>query len=258
MANFRDGFPGESYLTRIGLTHGEIDAADDRIGLLAGAQYAAVPFENLQIHQGVPVRADAATVLRRTIDDERGGICYDLNGTLHLALAALGLRTELVGAQVDSGDGFGPELGHVALVVPSGDSRMRLVDVGFGGEMIDAHIDLDDPSSLVIDAGGARYLIDPRFRALDEFDDMARWHSTSPRSRFTQSLICTLPTHGGRRTLAGRIDPQTREIVYREIGDFDGTREGLVLVDEEVSPLLFGLFGIRGGAPKVSVLAGQE
>ncbi|AHG22934.1 hypothetical protein Z042_20250 [Chania multitudinisentens RB-25] len=41
-----------------------------------------------------------------------------------------------------------------------------------------------------------------RPRETQDFTDMCHYHSTSPRSHFTQKLLCTRPTHNGRITLS--------------------------------------------------------
>ena len=52
---------------------------------------------------------------------------------------------------------------------------------------------------------GAQYRLETRPRVLGDFVAGAWWHSTSPRSHFTQSLVCSRVTEdGGRITLSGR------------------------------------------------------
>ncbi|MEV2212545.1 arylamine N-acetyltransferase [Streptomyces sp. NPDC050997] len=57
---------------------------------------------------------------------------------------------------------------------------------------------------VVVD-GRAQYRLETRPRVLGDFVAGAWWHSTSPASHFTQSLVCSRVTEdGGRITLSGR------------------------------------------------------
>ncbi|MEP9414845.1 arylamine N-acetyltransferase [Gordonia sp. VNQ95] len=188
-----------AYLDRIG-----IDAPTSRgaelVAQVAAAQHARVPFENLDIHRGIPVESEESAIVARLVDGRRGGICYELNGLLAMALRALGLQARVIGARVDAGGQPGPPLGHMAVVVTV-DGATLLVDVGFGGERVCRPVDLASERDRRVDVGSAAYVLESHPRPLADFEAMAWWHSTSPRSRFTRSLICTLPDGDGRRTL---------------------------------------------------------
>ena len=49
-----------------------------------------------------------------------------------------------------------------------------------------------------------QYRIEPRERVLDDFVPTCWWQQTSPQSHFTQGLICSLLTDGGRISISGR------------------------------------------------------
>lgn len=243
------------YLDRIGLDEADLpNGLEALVSAVATAQHARVPFENLGIHAGRVVGVEPARIAQRLVDDRRGGICYELNGLLLYALRALGVPAVLHGARVDSGAGFGPADGHVAVVVP-GDPAM-LVDVGFGGDMILRPIDLADPAGRDVSAGAARYRIDPAVRELDEFAGMARWHSTSGQSRFTGSVICTLPVDAGRRTMTGRIDPESGRIDYRMIEVDGDSRREYAVAAADVPGRLSDVFGIDDPRPPMRSAVG--
>jgi N-hydroxyarylamine O-acetyltransferase len=109
-----------------------------------------------------------------------------------------------------------------------------------GGHGTGEAADLD-----VIRDGRPQYRLDVRPRALGDFVAGAWWHSTSPVSHFTRSLVCSRVTaEGGRITLSGRRFTLTAA---------DGTREERELgTDEEVLGVYRERFGIE--LPRVPTL----
>jgi N-hydroxyarylamine O-acetyltransferase len=93
-------------------------------------------------------------------------------------------------------------------------------------------VDLD-----VVRGGRAQYRLETRGRVLGDFVAGAWWHSTSPASHFTQSLVCSrLTEDGGRITLSGRTFKVTAP---------GGAREERELgTDEEVLGVYRERFGI--------------
>ncbi|WP_406257541.1 arylamine N-acetyltransferase [Streptomyces nigra] len=89
----------------------------------------------------------------------------------------------------------------------------------------------------VVMDGRPEYRLERRPRVLADFVSGAWWHSTSPASHFTQSLVCSRVTgEGGRITLSGRTFKETAA---------DGTRTERELgTDEEVLGVYRDRFGI--------------
>ncbi|CAM5704678.1 N-hydroxyarylamine O-acetyltransferase OS=Streptomyces griseomycini OX=66895 GN=FHS37_000785 PE=3 SV=1 [Streptomyces griseomycini] len=81
------------------------------------------------------------------------------------------------------------------------------------------------------------YRLEARPRVLGDFTTGAWWHSTSPASHFSRSLVCSRITEdGGRITLSGGRFKVTAP---------DGTREERELgPDEEVLAVYRDWFGI--------------
>jgi N-hydroxyarylamine O-acetyltransferase len=160
----------------------------------------------------------------------------------------------MLSARVRRDDGgFGPEFDHMLLRVDL--EEPWLVDVGFGDSFVDP---------ITFRAGGAdqvnghRYLVLPSAdewqllredgrgevplyifrdvpRELSDYEEMSRFHQTSPESGFTQRWICSKATADGRITLTNR----------RLIITADGRRdESLLTTDEEVRRCLRNHFGI--------------
>lgn len=221
----------------------------------------AVPFENLSIHLGEPVVLEEGALLDKVVAGRRGGFCYELNGAFGLLLTSLGYDVQLLAGRVHGDEGLGIPYDHLALRVRTVDGGDLIADVGFGAHSqgplgFGERGDQADPGGTfrVVEAGGdldvlrngtPQYRLETRPRTLPDFRAGAWWHSTSPVSRFTQSLVCSRITEdGGRITLSGRTltttDAEGRKTV-RELG-----------TDEEVLAVYRDGFGIGlNAAPTV-------
>lgn len=185
------------------------------------AHLRAVPFENLSIHLGEDIELTEDALVAKVVDAHRGGFCYELNGAFAALLTALGFEVTLLQARVYDDSGHpGIPYDHLALRVRTCDGGDRLADVGFGththfplayGERGDQPdpggtfriTETPDGDLDVHRDGKAQYVADQRPRALADFASGAWWHRTSPRSHFTQSLVCSRLTESGRITLSG-------------------------------------------------------
>jgi N-hydroxyarylamine O-acetyltransferase len=249
-----DGAPAtlSRYLARLRLDRRPVFDVDG-FRELHRAHLVHVAFENLDIHLGRPISLDRDDVLAKIVTHGRGGFCYELNSSFAWLLAELGLRVELLQAQVYGDDGaLSPPFDHLALRVAL-DGERYLADVGFGTNFtyplrLDAPGPQADPVGAfelrpapgegsegadawdMLQDGRPTYRLDGRPRAIDEFVPMCTYHQTSPDSHFTQGPVCTrLRPDGGRVTLAGatlietaadgtrtehRLDRQALEAAY--------------------------------------------
>jgi N-hydroxyarylamine O-acetyltransferase len=251
-----------AYLRRIAAERpGSADAAALRA--LHRAHLLTVPFENLSIHLAEPISLADNDLIDKIVRRRRGGFCYELNGAFALLLEALGFEVRRVAARVYGTGGLGPPFDHLALVVAAaGSSRSWLADVGFGSHStfplpFETGPDHDDPAGhfLLADADGGdvdvlrdgepQYRLERRRRDLKDFVPTCWWQQTSPRSHFTQGLICSLLTTQGRVSLSGRTLITTA----------DGTRSEVELrTDESVLAAYREHFGIDlDRVPRVSV-----
>src|SRR5262252_2854777 len=208
------------YLGRIGAsTPRVLDAA--ALADLHRAHLLSVPFENLSIHLDEPISLDAADLIDKIVARRRGGFCYELNGAFALLLEALGFEVRRVAARVYGSDGPGPPFDHLALVVRGAGGGPWLADVGFGSHsmfplLFDSRQDQDDPAGRfrladaedddieVVKNGEPQYRLERRARVLGDFVPTCWWQQTSPRSHFTQNVICSLLTAEGRVSISGR------------------------------------------------------
>jgi N-hydroxyarylamine O-acetyltransferase len=215
-----DGPELDAYLARIGATRpARADAAALRE--LHLRHLLAVPFENLSIHLGEPIVLEPAALLDKLVRRRRGGFCYELNGAFADLLSTLGFGVTLLAARVFGEDGPGPPFDHLALRVEVGGEGPWLADVGFGHHSshplrLDSRAEQADPGGTfriaetadgdldVIRDGRPQYRLEPRPRAIADFEPTCWWQQTSPRSHFTRSLVCSRLTEDGRVTLSDR------------------------------------------------------
>jgi N-hydroxyarylamine O-acetyltransferase len=124
----------------------DLDAYLERIGLaVAGApslallravvarHTATIPFENLDIVLGRPIRLDIGSLQAKLVDAHRGGYCFEQNTLLRAALERLGFRVSSLMARVvwgASAEAITPRT-HMLLRVDLPDGAW-LADVGFG------------------------------------------------------------------------------------------------------------------------------
>lgn len=191
----------------------------------------AVPFENLSIHLGEAIVLDEAALFEKIVRRRRGGFCYELNGLFAALLSALGFDVTLLAARGFGSGGLGPPFDHLALRVEA--PQPWLVDVGFGRHShhplrLDVRGDQRDPGGTfrvvesgsgdldVLMDGALQYRVEPRPRALADFEPTCWWHQTSPRSHFTQGLVCSRLTVAGRVTLDDRTLIETAGSERRE------------------------------------------
>lgn len=225
------------YLERIGAVR-PTEPSIDALQVLQAAHLRSVPFENLSIHLGEPVILDESALLEKVVGRRRGGFCYELNGLFAALLGALGFEVTLLAARVFSPDGLGPPFDHLALLVHT--TEPMLADVGFGDHALhplaarDRSVQRDPAGTFeVLDSadgdldvsrdGRGQYRAESRGRELVDFEPTCWWHQTSPKSHFTRSLTCSLPTARGRVTLSDR----------RLIVTSDGRRSETSIADDE-------------------------
>lgn len=247
----------ETYLQRIKYV-GEVLPTEATLRSLHRAHLFTVPFENLDIHLGRQIVCDEDRVLRKIVNEHRGGFCYELNGAFAALLRALGYRVTLLSARVAREDGtYGPEFDHLTLLVDL--KELWLADVGFGEGFLEP-LRLESRTEqeqsgrvyrltssptptgsgfgLEVMAEGRwkeEYAFTLRPRELQEFAGMCHYHQTSPESHFTRHRICSLATPEGRVTLSDGKLIETRG---------SSRQERLLSGDQEWRAKLRELFGV--------------
>jgi arylamine N-acetyltransferase len=219
------GVLGEAYLRRLGL-HAAPTPDLDGLRRLQRAHLEAVPFENSSVVHGEPIVLDAARLVRKVVDDRRGGFCFELNGAFAWLLGELGFDVALLPGRFWGDEGLGPVNEHLALRVRlEGDPW--LVDVGAGYSFreplrlaVGAEQDdpsgrfrlvtaVDDPASIDVEwrHRDGRWVPHYRFAdravGLDAFRAVCEHLRTSPDSPFTRGWICARALPDGWATLDG-------------------------------------------------------
>lgn len=259
----------DAYLRRLGVEHPAWPTVDV-LRELQLRHLQSVPFENLSVHLGEEIVLEEKRLWDKVVGARRGGFCYELNGAFGALLSALGFEVTLLAARVYGEEArLGIPYDHLALRVRTVDGGRWLADVGFGAHShhplaIGARGEQADPGGTfriveagpdaagvlgghtaeevadldVVMNGKPQYRLEVRPRVLGDFVAGAWWHSTSPGSHFTRSLVCSRVTEdGGRITLSGRGFTVTAA---------DGTREVRELAtDEEVLGVYRERFGIE-------------
>ena len=229
------------YLNRINY-RGPRDVSVDTLRELHKLHLLAVPFENLDNHIGRQIVLDEEKVIRKIVEERRGGICYELNGAFCALLRALGFEVAMLSAGVAREEGgFDPPFDHMALLVQL--EERWLADVGFGDSFREPLL-LDHRSEQVQDNDAYRLIEDvehlilerretdlwkPQYRftlephQYSDFADMCHYHQTSPDSPFTKGRTCSLATPEGRITVTGmrlistiRGERQERELASND------------------------------------------
>ncbi|MFJ3333126.1 arylamine N-acetyltransferase [Streptomyces sp. NPDC086766] len=145
------------------------------------------------------------------------------------------------GEQADPGGTF-----RIVEAGPDGAGRRGPGAAGTGDAdgVQDGSADLD-----VVRDGKPQYRLEVRPRVLADFVAGAWWHSTSPASHFTRSLVCSrLTEDGGRITLGGRTLTTTSGDGTRVVRDLDTDEEVLAVYRDRFGLELAGVPEVRGGA----------
>ena len=187
---------------------------------------STIPFENLDVLLGRPIRTDAASLQQKLVDDRRGGYCFEQNNLLLLALRALGFTAEPMIARVrwqvpaETATGLTHMLVRVAL-----DGRAWLADAGMGSLSLTAPLEITDGLEQATPHDRRRLVRRGELFALQVFFDgqwldvnlfhpqtapavdleMGNWHShTHPQAHFRNNLMVARATADGRLTLLNR------------------------------------------------------
>lgn len=217
------------YLARIGYT-GAIKPDVQTLQGLHRAHMFSVPFENLDIGFGRPIRLTGEALWEKLVVQKRGGFCYELNGLFAWLLQQLGFDVTYLNARVYNRQGqLGIDFDHLALLVQIPHQPGRwLVDVGFG-DSFNEPLGFEERDEQVQGLRAYRlepvtdgfviwqknydgtwqrqYYFDLQPRAFPaDYESACLYHQTSPKSSFTRGSIISRATPEGRVSLEdGRL-----------------------------------------------------
>lgn len=220
------------------------------------AHLYAVPFENLSIHSNEPIVLEDDSLYDKIVSRRRGGFCYENNGLFAWLLRSLGFEVAMLSARVASNGEYSQEFDHMTLMITL--EERWLCDVGFGDSfreplrIDEREVQVQGDNAFRIDAGGEDLILfrsinggewQPQYRFtlqpynFADYEEMCRYHQTSPDSHFTKARLCSLATPDGRVTLSGMklittsTDQQLRQ-------------ERVVADDDEYDEILRESFGV--------------
>lgn len=213
----------DQYCVRIGYAGALAPTLETLRGLhLAHAQ--AIPFENLDILLGRPIRLDPPSIWTKLVLNRRGGYCFEQNALFASVLEAVGFRVRTLCGRVQMGSADPRPRTHMVLAVDL-DDESWLADVGFGGEGLLHPLPLR-PGQITktfswenrIADSGHYYTLQSRRRegwfdlyrfteepqhAID-YEVANHYTSTHPGSTFVQKLVASRPGIDARVTLRNR------------------------------------------------------
>ena len=205
----------EAYFRRIAYT-GPADATLPVLEALVLAHQTHVPFENLDIQLGRPIRLDLPSLEAKLVHGRRGGYCFEQNSLFAAVLTRMGFEVETMEARVRQGASTVLPRTHMTLRVLLPEGRF-LADVGFGagtplvpvpwdGRVVERH-----GQTLRVAEEGIRrvlrsrsatgwtdlYAVEPEPALPIDFEMGSHYTSTHPESRFVLTLT------------AQRVTPET-------------------------------------------------
>jgi N-hydroxyarylamine O-acetyltransferase len=243
------------YLRRVEY-EGPLEPTEEVLRAVHLAHATHIPFENLDILLGRPIRLDLASLQAKLVHGGRGGYCFEQNSLLAAALEEIGFSVTRLAARVRYGTTMVLPRTHMLLLVRC-EGRSWLADVGFGAEglLLPVPFGKGEVSEqftwsyrVAQEEGGARVLqslhgeewtdlyaftLEPQ-HAID-YEMANHFTSTHPESRFRKTVTAQLAAPGVRRILRGGelvVDDGT-EVTRRIVGP----DELLAVLDES--------FGLR-------------
>jgi N-hydroxyarylamine O-acetyltransferase len=241
----RDGEPPfdiAAYLTRIGYA----GTVEPTLAVLAGlhrAHATSIPFENLDILLGRPIRLDVQSLQAKLVAARRGGYCFEQNSLFAAALRQIGFRLTTLAARVRLGATGVTARSHMLLTVDL-DGQAHLADVGFGGERLFEPLPLvpgrpveqygrvyklrEEGNALVLQLRSGdswhdlyAFTLEPQFTV--DYEVANHYTSTHPQSFFVQrpyvqrtALDASYRVFGGELTVHRGPDVTSRQIASDE------------------------------------------
>lgn len=195
------------------------------LDVLVNAHVCSIPFENLSVLAGMPVRLDLPSLWDKLVLGGRGGYCFEQNTLIEHVLGQLGYLVEPLAARVRRGASeIRPHTHKLLRVEWQGEAY--LVDVGFGGEgpsyplpwregawelvpgVVHRLAREDDLWVLQCQHDGGEwvdlYATDCRRQYPVDFEMANHFTSTYPSSLFRNSLLVGLHQKGGYKVLFDR------------------------------------------------------
>jgi N-hydroxyarylamine O-acetyltransferase len=257
----------DAYLERIGYT-GDRHPAAAVLEALHLAHATHIPFENLDVLRGLPIRLDLESLQGKLVDARRGGYCYEHNLLFGAVLEELGFAVTRLAARVRHRAPIVTARTHMLLLVDV-EQGQWLADVGFGAEglLLPVPFGAEQESrqfawTYRVKAPGPKgpglrheaqwvlqskrddvwtdlyvFTLEPQLPI--DYEVANHYTSTHPESRFVKGLTIQLPTPDARTALRNRelIVDTGAAVTTRTIAD-----------DEEMRRVIEQIFGLPAPA----------
>ena len=221
-ANPQESIDLAAYLRRVEY-EGPLEPTAEVLRALHLAHATHIPFENLDILLGKPIRLDLASLQAKLVAGARGGYCFEHNSLFAAVLDEVGFPVTRLAARVRSGTTTLLPRTHMLLLVRC-DGWTWLADVGFGAEGLLYPVPfgkgevseqfawsyriIPEGDQWVLQSlhGGDwsdlyAFTLEPQ-HAID-YEMANHFTSTHPESRFRQRVTAQLAAPGVRRILRG-------------------------------------------------------
>lgn len=233
----------KAYFHRLGLELPEPLVPDSELlRKLHFAHCTQVPYENIDMIRGVPTSLEGDALYRKIVEEHRGGVCFELNGSFGNLLRALGYQVTDYAARYLRGETTIPMRRHRVLKVEATDG-VWLCDVGVGEvcqrepvamvEGLEQHqygetykLQKEEFFGWVLwdlHKGQWRkfysFTEEPQLTA--DFEAVNFYCEMHPDSPFNKTEMFAMKTAEGRRTLDGHIYKEFRgdEVLVKELTD---------------------------------------
>jgi N-hydroxyarylamine O-acetyltransferase len=244
----------QAYAARIGY-RGDFAPSLATLRALHLAHATHIPFENLDILLGRPIRLDLESVCGKLVDGRRGGYCFEQNALFAAVLEAAGFRVRRLAARVRVAAGVVRPRLHMLLAVEA-EGGWWLADVGFGadgllhplplrpgdaiGQFAWAYRIAAEGQDLVLQSQRPEGWTDLYSFTMEEqhpidYEVSSYFTSTHPTSRFVKLLLAQMPGPERRLMLVNRKLTERRA---------EGMSERVLANDAEILEVLAGCFGL--------------
>ena len=246
----------KAYFHRIGLELPEdLTPNSALLRQLHLAHCTTVPYENLDMIRGIPTSLEEDALFHKIVEEGRGGLCFELNGSFGNLLRALGYQVTDYAARYLRGESTLPMRRHRVLKVEATDG-IWLCDVGIGEVCQREPVRLEE--GLVQEQFGETYKLEKEeflgwvlwdlykgsWRKFYSFTEEPQlevdyiapnfYCEQHPDSPFNKKEMFAVKTLDGRKTLDGNL--------YKEF--CNGTVTAKELTDAQM-PEAYAVFGLK-------------
>lgn len=242
----------DAYLRRIGFA-GNVEPSYETLAALLRAHARSIPFENLDVLLGRPIRIDVEGLQRKLVGARRGGYCFEHATLVASVLEAIGFAPVRHAARVVLYTPLAASpRAHMFLTVAI-DGRTFVVDPGFGGLAADRPVPFVDgemePDSQhwmarvgahwMLRARSAGNVVDCWASTLEadnriDFEVGNHYTATHPASPFRNRLMLRA------LTLEGTVTVMNRDVKHSTT---EGVRQNVLVDRAALRMLLVSHFG---------------